>query len=110
MVATGFEPWSGKAHQHAAFLHPVFEMLRDLARECADIGEHQDRRMALQHRFDARHQVGTAWLDELGEGREGALDVVERPEERLSLLAALAREKAYPVPLRAGIEQVHGPR
>ena len=40
-------------------------------------------------------------------GRQRALDVVERRQQRLRLLARLAREQADAVPLRARIEQMH---
>ncbi len=47
-------------------------------------------------------------MDDLGEGLDGLLDVVERREERLSLLLAFARDEAHALPLRAGVEKVHG--
>ena len=46
-------------------------------------------------------------LGDLGERHQRALDVVERRQQRLRLLARGARDEADAMPLRAGVEQVH---
>ena len=47
-------------------------------------------------------------MDDLGERLDGLLDVVERGQQRLGFLLALARNQPHALPLRAGVEKAHG--
>ena len=55
-------------------------------------------------------KVGVVALGDLRERQQRALDVVERGQQRLRLLARGAGDEADAVPLRAGVEQMHGAR
>jgi hypothetical protein len=84
-----------------AFLHVV--------RQRADVGEHHRRHVALDQGVDDDGKIGVVALGDLRERQQRALDIVERSQQRLRLLARGARDQADAMPLRAGVEQVHGP-
>ncbi len=52
--------------------------------------------------------IAFARRDDVGIGRERALHIIERREQRLRRLARLARDDADTMPLRARIEEMHG--
>ena len=110
IVAALLEPRSGEANEHAALLHPLGDALVHVVGEHADVGQHEDGDVALHDGVDGRGQVRALALGDLGEGGQRALDIVERGEQRLRLLAGFARIEADAVPLRARIEQMHGAR
>ena len=92
VVAAVLQARTGEAHEHAALFDPGLHLSFDVAGQRADVGEHQDRRVLLQRGIDTGREVGVLRLDELGERRQRLLDVVERRQQRLRLLAGFRRK------------------
>ena len=78
VVAAFFEPRSGKAHQHAALVHPFLHARAEIAGKRADVGHDEDRRALIESTGDGAREVHILLSDQLRERRERALDVVER--------------------------------
>ena len=108
LVAALLEPGTGEAHEHAALLHPVVHPLHEVAGQGADVGHDQHGRVLLEGLAHRCREVGVLRAHQLGERRQRFLDVVERRQQRLRLLAVLARDEPDPMPARARIEQMHG--
>ncbi len=107
-VAAVLEARAGEAHEHAALLHPVLDVLGGFARQRADVGQHEHAGVLRQRFLDAGGEVGALRLDQLGVRRQRLLDVVERRQQRLRLLAALAGDERHAVPLRARVDEADG--
>ena len=62
IVAALLQPRPGKAHQHAAFLHPLGHALLDLVGQHADVGQHEHGHVALHDGVHGREQVAPSPL------------------------------------------------
>src|SRR6185312_4816924 len=82
------------------------ELLLRARDQLADIGQNDGRYFLLDELVNGVGDVAFVRRDDVGIGRERALDIIERREQRLRGLARLARDDADSVPLRAGIEKM----
>ena len=80
------EPRSCEAHDHAAALGERHQPLDHVGRQLADIGEHQHRGVVVERARDGRRQLGVLRLRQLRVRSHGALQIVERRQQRLRLL------------------------
>ena len=92
IVAALLQPRAGEAHEHAALLHPLLDPLLDVVRQRADVGQHQRGDVALDEAVDDGGQIGVVALGDLRERQQRALDVIERRQQRLRLLARGTRD------------------
>ena len=70
LIAALLEARAGEAHQHAALLDPLRDALLDLARQRADVGQHQHGDVALDEAIDRGGQIGVLALGDLRERRQ----------------------------------------
>ena len=107
IVVGGGEPRAGEAHQHAAVLDPGGEPVARLARDVADIGQHDHRHVLLDeapHRLGGRGDLGEPHV---GERIERARQIVGRGEQRLRGVGGRAGDDADGAPAPALVEQLH---
>ena len=102
------EPRAGEAHQHAAVLDPGGEPVARLARDVADVGQHDHRHVLLDeaaHRLGGRRDVGEPHV---GERIERAGEIIGRGEQRLRGVGGRAGDHADGAAAPALVEQLHG--
>ena len=100
---------SGKTHQHAAIVDPLFEPLARLG-DVADIGEDQHRQMLVEEtrdRFRRRNALGEA---DIGVWIERARQIISGADQRLRTVGGRAGDDADGAPAPAFVEQLHGAR
>ena len=105
IVAALFKPGSGEPDQDAALLDPGLDPLVDVARQRADIGQHQRAHLLLERQIDIGGDIGVLGAHHFGERGQRLLDVIQRRQQRLRLLAVFARDEPDAVPLRARVQQ-----
>ena len=108
IVAALFQSRTGEADEHATFIDPFADARLQLAGERADVRHNDDRRLLLERAVDRAREARILLTDEFGERRECPVDVVEGGQQRLRLLAALARDEGDAMPARAAVEEMDG--
>ena len=107
IVVGGRKPRAGEAHQHAAVLDPGGQPVARLARDVADVGQHDHRHALLDeaaHRFGRRRDVGEPHI---GERVERARQIVGRGQQRLRGVGGGAGDDADGAAAPALVEQLH---
>ena len=108
IVVGAGEARAGETHQHAAVLDPGDEPVARLARDIADVGQHDHRQVLLDeaaHRVGGRRHVGEPHV---GERVERAGQVIGRGEQRLRGVGGRAGDDADGAAAPALVEQLHG--
>ena len=108
IVVGAGEAGAGETHQHAAVLDPGDEPVARLARDVADIGQHDHRHVLLDeapHRIGGRRDVGEPHV---GERVERARQIIGRGEQRLRGVGGRAGDDADGAAAPALVEQLHG--
>jgi len=103
------EARTGKTDQRAALCDPRLERFVDRLRQAADVGQHDGRGLLRQ---DLRHrdgEIGDAGLDQVGIGRQRPLDIVERRQEWLEIVADIAGNEGYTAAAETVVQQVRRP-
>ena len=107
-VGGGGQPGSGEAHEDAAVAHPFGHRVLDIGGQVADVGHGDHRDVAVDQRRHGHGGVGLVRVAHVGEGLDGARDVVERRKQRLGAFHRCAGEEADAPTAEAVVEQLHG--
>ena len=94
-----------EAHQHAAIVHPARDHLLLLARQHADVGQHQHGKALVELGLECRGIIGLAHL---GIGVESTLHIVERCKQGLGHFERGARHHRHGLAPPAIVHQEHG--
>ena len=97
----------GEADEHAAALHPLRHLLLDAGGEVADVGHGDHRCVGVDEVGHGHGGIGVARLAHVGEGLDGARDVVERREQRLRRFDRGTGEQADAPAAEAVVEKLH---
>ena len=107
IVAAFFKTRARKAYQRATAIDEVVNALLRFARKRADVGQHQHGNVLLQERIQRLRQIGFFRNRQFGIRQKRFLNIVERRQQRLGLLAAFPRDQADAMPLGRSIDQAN---
>ena len=105
-IAALFEPGAGKADEHPALLYKGLEPLARVTGEAAHVAQNDDRWGGGGKVRRGMVEIGRVCARDLGEGGERPFEVIGGGQQRLRLLAALARDEANAPPLRCAVEEI----